>query len=223
MSKKKSGGGYTVKTYKVYNSIDEVDFEELPDSFVIKCTHDSHSVFVVKDKNKADKKKILKTLKKHLKRNLYYFAKEWPYKDVKPRIIVEELLNKDSKDTALIDYKWFCFNGEPKVMYICKDTSENPKISFYDMNFIKLKMWDCDPMSDEVLEKPECFEKMKEISTVLSKGMSHVRVDFYIDSNGKLYVGEMTFFHCGGLQRFHPEDAEQMMGSYIDLNELKKS
>lgn len=204
----------------MYNSVDEIDFDELPTSFVIKCTHDSHSVFIVKDKNKADKKLIIKGLKKHLKKNLYDFAREWPYKKVKPRIIVEELLNKDSKDDFLVDYKWFCFNGEPKVMYIGKDAGSSPSSMFFDMDYNKIDMRGVDPLMDEIPEKPIYFDKMKEISSVLSKGMPHVRVDFYIDSNYKLYVGEMTFFHSAGLGRFTPESAEQMMGEFINLNNI---
>ncbi len=221
MSTKKSGGGYTVKTYKVYNSVNEINFDELPDSFVIKCTHDSHSVFVVKDKNKVDEKKILKTLKKHLKRNLYYFAKEWPYKDVKPRIIVEEVLNKDSKDTALTDYKWFCFNGEAKVMYIGEDAGVNPSCCFFNMEYNKIDMKGVDPLMNVIPSKPSHFEEMKEIAKKLSKGMPQVRVDFYIDENDRLYVGEMTFFHSAGFGRFSPEEKELMMGNFIGLKNLK--
>ena len=218
----KIGGGYTIKTYKVYNSVKEINFDELPTSFAIKCTHDSHSVFIVKDKGTANKKQIIKGLKKHLKRNLYDFAKEWPYKKAKARIIVEELLNKDSKDSFLVDYKWFCFDGKPKVMYIGKDAGNNPSSMFFDMNYNKIDMKGVDPIMDEIPERPIHFDRMKELASILSKGMPHVRVDFYIDSNNKLYVGEMTFFHSAGLGRFTPESAEQMMGDFIDLEKIKQ-
>lgn len=217
----KIGSGYTVKTYYIYDSVDKINFEELPNSFVIKCTHDSHSVFIIKNKNNINKKKILVSLKKHMKKNLYYYAKEWPYKKVKPRIIVEELLNPSSNDTFLIDYKWFCFNGEPRIMYLGKDAGDNPKSAFFDMEYKKIDMKGVDPLMEEIPPMPSHFEEMKDISRKLSKGMPHVRVDFYIDSNDKLYVGEMTFFHSAGLGRFTPEDKELLMGNFIKLPQKK--
>lgn len=130
-------------------------------------------------------------------------------------------MNQDSKDEYLVDYKWFCFNGEPKVMYICCDAGKRPEIAFFDMEYNRLNMRDSDPQMKESPEKPHHFDEMMELSRKLSKGMPHVRVDFYIDSHDKLYIGEMTFFHSAGYSRFCPEDKEKMMGDYLDISNIK--
>lgn len=211
------GSKYLIRTLRIYDSVEDANFRELPTCFVIKCTHDSHSVHIVTDKMKINEITIKKDLRKHMRKNFYWYAREWPYKDVRPRVIVDELISDGSGENCLTDYKWFCFNGEPKVMYVGRDTGGNPQSTFFDMNYKQINMRGSDPIMAIVPQKPAHFEEMKEICRKLSAGMPHVRVDFYIDSNGNLYIGEMTFFHNAGFARFYPETKEEWMGDFIKI------
>lgn len=217
--KEKIGEEYLVPLIGIYNSIDEIDFDKLPNQFVIKTTHDSGTAILCKDKNKFDKNIAKKAIKKSLKRKYYYLYREWPYKNVKPRIIIEKYMeNKDCKE--LNDYKFYCFNGEPKIMFIVKDRKTNEKINFYDMDFKKLDVKQiCDNFEDNNI-KPRKFKEMKELSRKLSKGIPHVRVDFY-EINEKIYFGELTFFDSAGLEPYEPDDFDKELGKYIDIRNIK--
>lgn len=213
---KKVGDKFVVPTIKVYDSYKDINLDELPNEFVMKCSHDSHSVFICKDKTKINITVLKKKMKKCMTKNLFWYSREWPYKELKPRILVEKLLPLDEKQNALLDYKWFCFNGESKFMYIGFDAGKNPYSDFYDMEFHQINVRSRDPKSNIERTKPKEFEEMRKIANILSQGFPHVRVDFYV-SNGAIYVGEMTFFHCGGLGRFSPESFEDEFGRYINI------
>lgn len=220
----KIGEKYVVPTLGVWNSFDDIDFENLPNSFVLKCTHDSGGLVVCKEKSKLNKKNARKKINKSLASNYFRVGREWPYKNVIPRIIAEPLLKddaiKEDEQECLTDYKFFCFNGVPKIAYISKDKAENPATDFFDMDYNHLPIRMKDPNSDVLPEKPIRFDEMKKIATQLSQGFPHLRVDFY-SANGKLYVGELTFYHCSGFAQIQPEEWAVKMGNWIELPKNK--
>ena len=212
------GYEHIIKTLGVYDKFDDIDFTKLPEQFVIKCTHDSGGLVIVKDKSKLNIKEAKKKIEKSLNNNYYYSGREWPYKNVKPKIIVEEYM-EDNTNKEMRDYKFFCFNGKPEILYVSEglENHETAGISFYDMNF---KLVDCKRKDYRLLsytpEIPKTFEKMKEFAAILSKDMPHVRVDFY-EINGNLYFGELTFFTCSGMVPFEKEEWDYKLGSLIKL------
>lgn len=214
----KIGEEYLIPCLGVWNKFDDIDFDKLPNQFVLKCTHDSHSVIICEDKSTFDFEMARKSLAEHLKRNFYYNAREWPYKNVKPRIIAEQYMteNNVTKREPLTDYKFFCFEGEPRFMYISKDIGVNPTTDFFDMEFNNLPFKMKDPNSATKPMKPEQFDTMKKLARILSKGLPHVRVDFYC-INGHLYVGELTFYHSSGFSPVNPVEWDEKIGNYIKL------
>ncbi len=212
------GDEYIIPTIGVYDSFNEIDFDKLPEKFVIKCTHDSGGLVIVKDKSKMDYNSVKKKIDECLNRNYYYLYREWPYKNVKPRIIVEELM-EDKNCSSLTDYKFFCFNGEPKLMYMAVglDDHKTASMSFYDMNF---KLTDCKRKDykyiDYIPKKPKEFDQMINFSKLLSKDIPHLRVDWY-EIDGKLYFGELTFTTNGGFIPFESEKWNYKMGEWIEL------
>lgn len=220
----KIGEKYTVPTLGVWNDFDDIDFAKLPDKFVLKCTHDSGGLIICKDKSNLDKIKAKKTICHSLKSNYYKEWREWPYRDVKPRIIAEPYLlddaTKGEEQECLTDYKIFCFNGNPKIIYISKDKSENPTTDFFDMDFKHLPIRMKDPNSNHLPKVPDKFEEMKKIAKILSEGIPCLRVDFYC-ANGRLYVGELTFYHCGGFASIEPIEWSNIMGDWIELPKTK--
>ena len=216
------GKEFTIPTIGIYNRFDDIYFESLPTQFVIKCTHDSGGLVIVKDKTKLDIKSARKKIKKSLKRNYYYCGREWPYKNVKPRIIIEKYMAND-KQKELVDYKFFCFNGDPKFLYVSEGLSDHStaKISFADMNYKKTEFYrkDYKPF-DKLPEKPINFEKMKELAKKLAKDIPFIRVDFY-EIEGKVYFGELTFYPCSGFLPFEPEKWDRKLGDMLDLPKQK--
>lgn len=201
-----------------WNSVEEIDFDALPEQFVLKTTHDSGGVVICRDKGSFDIEAAKAKLTKHLKRKYYYGKREWPYKNVSPRIIAEQYM-EDKAGTALMDFKFFCFNGEPKVMYMSRDRAENPTTDFFDMDFNHLDMRMHDPNSEQIPEKPANFEEMKKFAAILSKDIPHLRVDFY-SINGKTYVGELTFYHNSGTTHIYPREWETIWGDWLELPQI---
>lgn len=215
------GEQYVVPLYGVWDSFDEIDFSKLPDQFVLKTTHDCGGVVVCKDKKTFDKVHAKSFLEEHLKREYFYHCREWPYKQVKPRIIAEKFMkdSKDQEEEGLTDYKFFCFDGEPKAMFIATDRAKadtETKFDFFDMEFNHLPFTNGHPNADRPIKKPEQFELMIELSRKLSLGLPHVRVDFY-ESEGNIYFGELTLFHWGGMVPFDPKEWDEKFGSWINL------
>ncbi|MDE6019631.1 MAG: glycosyl transferase [Ruminococcus sp.] len=212
------GEEHIIPTLGVYNSVDEIPWDSLPNQFVLKCTHDSGGIVICKDKKNLDIIKARKKLAKSLAISYFYQNREWPYKNVKPRIICEVYM-VDESGYELKDYKWFCFNGEIKALFIASDR-ENPqeetKFDFFDENFNHLPFTNGHPNSKKVVKKPKGFETMKEIATKLSQNIPHVRIDLY-DINGQIYFGEMTFFHWSGMVPFNPEKWDYTFGEWIKL------
>lgn len=210
------GNEYIIPTLGVWDTFDDIDFEKLPNQFVLKCTHDSEGLVIVKDKKKLDKNVAKEKIEAALKQNFYYIGREWPYKDVKPRIIAEQYM-EDHVDGELRDYKFFCFDGEPKVMFIASDrASDHVKFDYYDLKFNHLDIKQKYPHAQEALRKPVTFEKMIDFSKILSKGFPHVRVDFY-EVNGHLYFGELTFYHFSGFMPFEPDRWDKVFGDWLKL------
>lgn len=211
------GDKYIIPTLGIYNSVDEIDYDKLPNEFVIKTTHDSGTVIVCRDKAKLDKNYVRKFINKRLKRKYFYAEREWPYKHVKPRIIIEALIGKDMQD--LWDYKFFCFDGEPKLMFIITErfTESGHKADFYDMDGNHVDVYQ--PGYENNPNRPElpaCFDEMKLLAAKLSKDVPHLRVDFYFADN-QIYVGELTFSDGGGYSPFIPDKWNKIMGDYIKL------
>ena len=162
-----------------------------------------------------------KKIQNCLKTNYFWSGREWPYKFVKPRIIAEKFMkdSKDQEEEGLTDYKFFCFNGEPKAMFIATDRAKEgveTKFDFFDMEFNHLPFTNGHPNSEKEIKKPEKFELMIELAKKLSVGIPQVRVDFY-ESEGNIYFGELTFFHWGGMVPFEPEEWDYKFGSWIQL------
>ena len=215
----KIGEEYIIPTLGVWDTPDEIEWESLPNQFVLKTTHGGGNlgVVVVKDKISIDKGLAIRNLSNAMKLDLYKRNREWPYKNVNKRIIAEKFL-EDKETRELRDYKFFCFNGEVKALFIATDrqTREEPYFNFFDADFNSLDFKQGHPRNEVLPAKPKTFEKMKEIATILSKGIPHVRVDLY-EVNGAIYFGEMTFFHFGGVVRFEPEEWDYKLGEMIKL------
>lgn len=203
-----------------WESFQDIDFDSLPEQFVIKCNHDSGSTKVIKNKSLLTAEEINEMKEFYsarLKQDFYYAGREYPYKGIKPYIIAEQLMTDETApEKSIEDYKFFCFNGEPKVMFIATDRATDCKFDFFDMNFNHLDLVNIHPNADKPIPKPEKFDEMKELAAKLSQGMRHVRIDLY-ELNGKIYFGEYTFFHGGGFQLCHPEKWERQLGDWIDI------
>lgn len=212
------GEQYIIPTLGVWDEFDDIDFDKLPNQFVLKCTHDSGGLVICKDKSELDIEEARKRINISLKRNFYYIGREWPYKNVKPRIIAEQYM-EDSDTEELRDYKFFCFDGVVRAMFIASERqSENDetKFDFFDENFNHLPFTNGHPNADVPPSKPACFDQMKQLASQLSKGIPHLRVDFY-EVDGKIYFGELTFSHWSGLMPFKPEEWDYKFGSWIKL------
>ncbi len=212
------GDEHIIPTLGVYDKVEDIDFDKLPNQFVLKWTHDSGGIVICKDKSNLDINMASKKLKKGEQSHYFWRSREWPYRNVKPRIIAEQYM-EDESGYELKDYKFFCFNGEPKALFIATDrgkTNEETKFDFYDMNFNHLPFTNGHPNAKNTPAKPCGFEKMKELAAQLSKGIPQVRVDLY-DIRGKVYFGELTFFHWGGMQPFNPREWDYKFGEWITL------
>lgn len=213
----KVGEQYNVKNFGVWNSFEEIDFKELPNQFVLKTTHDQGGVIICKDKKSFDLDAARKKMTRHLKRNLFYLMREWPYKYVKPRIIAEELLI-DNEKGDLWDYKFYCFDGEPEFMYISMGRQDRHVPLYYfdkDFNYLDVERPNHKP-DNKIINKPENWEEMLSLAKILSAGQPHVRVDFY-NIQDKLYLGEYTLFQGGGMMPFIPRSWDYEFGKYLKL------
>ncbi|WP_028790526.1 ATP-grasp fold amidoligase family protein [Tetragenococcus muriaticus] len=211
------GEEYIIPTLGVWDSFDEIKFDDLPQQFVLKCTHDSEGVILVEDKDKLDKREAKKKIENSLRQNFYYIGREWPYKNVKPRIIAENYM-VDHRDDELRDYKFFCFNGQPKLMYIASGRNDGyTKFDYFDLNFKHLNIIQKYPQSTKKIRKPLNFDKMVELSKILSKDIPHIRVDFY-EVDDRLFFGELTFYHLSGFMPFQPKKWDRILGDLLKLD-----
>lgn len=216
---KKIGKQYIIPTIGVWNTPKDIDLETLPDRFVLKTNHDSGGLYICKDKLKAQKDwgNICNKLQKSLDTDYFKLGREWPYKEVKRRILAEQLLESESGDIP--DYKFFCFNGVPKFLFVATERQkkgEEVKFDFFDINFDHLPLKQGHENAQKIPMKPSQFEEMAELAKKLSEGFIHVRVDFY-NVDGRVYFGEMTFFHFSGLVPFVPNEWDEKFGALIHL------
>ncbi len=212
------GEKYIIPTIGIYNNVDEIDFNKLPEQFVLKCTHDSGGIVVCKDKSKLDIKQAKDKLKKGWGQNYFKYNREYPYRDLTPRIIAEVYM-EDGKTAELRDYKFFCFNGEVKALFIASDrmtSGEETKFDFFDAEYNHLPFTNGHPNAKTKPEKPVQFELMKKLAAKLSQNIPQVRIDFY-EVNGNVYFGEITFFHWSGMTPFDPIEWDYKFGEWIKL------
>ena len=217
------GWEHVVPTLGVWDSFDDIDFGALPERFVLKCTHDSGGLAICRDRNTFDIDAARRKIERSLSRNFYWSGREWPYKDVRPRILAEEYLDAGaSNDPA--DYKIFCFDGEPKALFVATGrASGDTRFDFFDVEFNHLPIENGHPNARIMPDQPKSYEEMLEMARALSVGIPHVRVDFY-DVSGKPFFGEMTFFHWSGLVPFTPREYDYYFGSWLKLpNEVDAS
>lgn len=213
----KIGKEYLIPLYGVYNSFNEIDFNKLPDKFVIKCNHDSGSVTLCNDKSKLNLKELrYKYNEFYLKRNFAYIGYEMHYKDIEPKILIEKYMGDKIRD-----YKFLCFDGKPYYCWVDFDRFGNHKRNFYDMD------WKLQPFNqysygnfDKDVKKPKKFEEMKKIAEKLSSGFDHVRVDLYLIED-KIYFGEMTFTNGNGFEKITPDDWDYKLGKLWNLKDYR--
>lgn len=212
------GEEYIIPTLGVWERFEEIDFDRLPDQFVLKCTHDSGGLVICRDKAKLDKDKARKKIESSLRNNYYYSGREWPYKNVKPRIIAEQYM-EDTETAELRDYKIFTFDGVAKALFIATERAseaEETKFDFFDTEFRHLPFTNGHPNADVQPAKPETFDEMLRLAEKLSTNIPHLRVDFY-EVNGKAYFGELTFSHWSGMVPFEPAEWDKIFGDWIKL------
>ncbi|MDL2205578.1 glycosyl transferase [Eubacteriales bacterium OttesenSCG-928-N13] len=198
-----------------YDSVDEIDWDALPDRFVIKCTHGSSSNIIVTDKSKLNIERAQAKLRAWMKRNWYPQGREWPYLHVKPRIIVEQFIGAED-GTVPFDYKFMCFEGEPTYVIVDADRYTKHTRNFYDPNWVKQDMFNRHPNIPYDVPRPPKLDEMLQIAKALCQGIHHIRIDLYLVGD-TIYFGEMTFFHGGGVEVFRPRSFEQHMGDLIQL------
>lgn len=217
--REKIGDEYLIPLLNVWNSVEEIDFDALPNQFALKCNHDQGSVVICKDKSNFDVEDAKRKLARKLNRNHYWSIREWPYKNVKPCIICEQYMQDDSGKEELSDYKVLCFNGEPKLIEVHRGRFGGGHTQdIYDLNWNKTKYYQPDvPTSDEVMDKPVFTEEMISLSRKLSDGIPHVRVDWYY-TNGHLYFSELTFYDGSGFDPFM-DNQDLEIGSWLVLPE----
>lgn len=215
---KKIGEQYIIKTFGVWEQFDEIDFDALPNQFVLKCTHDSGGLVICKDKSVLDIAEARKKIEKSLKKNYYKQNREWPYKDVKPRIIAEKYM-EDSNTGELCDYKFFAFDGEVKAMFIASERNNKnteTRFDFFDREFNHLPFTNGHPNADAPPQKPDKYDEMVALAEKLSSGIPQARIDFY-EVDGRVYFGEITLFHWSGFKPFKPFEWDEKFGGFIKL------
>lgn len=212
----KIGVQYIIKTYGVWDRFDDIDFDILPDKFVMKCTHDSGGLIICTDKSSLDIDKARNKIESCMKRNYFMHGREYPYKNVKPRIIAEEYMC-DETGSQLKDYKIFCFNGVPKFIEVDYDRYTDHKLNVYDLNwqFVDFYMTSHND-KNVVIPRPEKLDLMLQLASKLAEDTIFVRVDFY-SIYDKLYFGELTFHPGTGLIDFHPDKYDLILGDMLKL------
>ena len=215
----KVGAKYVIPTIAVWNNPSEIDFDKLPDQFVLKTTHGggNEGVIICRDKNSFDRTVAIQKLNKAMKQDLYRISREWPYKNVEKRIICEPYI-EDKKVGELRDYKFFCFDGVVKALFVAteRQNREEPFFNFFDDNYNPLELKQGHPVSPKIPPMPDAFEEMKVVASKLSEGFPHVRVDLY-EANGNVLFGELTFYHFGAITPFEPVDWDYKFGEWLKL------
>lgn len=215
------GEEYVIPTLGVWNHYDEIDFDSLPNRFVLKTTQagGGMGVVVCKDKTKLDHKEAKEKLEYALKFDNYAVQREWPYKNVPPRIIAEEFIDPAPDTQELSDYKWYCFNGEPKYCQVIQDRHTTETIDFFDTEWNHQEFVGLNPLAGPAAvapSKPSNLETQLLIARKLSKDKPFCRIDLY-EVNDNTYFGEITLFPAAGFGRFAPSQYNEILGSMIKL------
>lgn len=215
-----AGEQYVASVLGVWNRAEDIEWDKLPNQFVLKTNHDSgnNGVFICRDKSKIDKARWTKRINQSLRRDTSLSGREWPYRDVKRCVFAEQYLEDATGE--LRDYKFFCFDGVVKYLFIATERQSGGEVKFdyFDADFNHLDIVQRHPMSGKTIEKPALFEQMKELAAKLSKGLPEVRVDLY-EVDGRIYFGEYTFFHHDAIVPFHPDKWDFIWGEHIHLPE----
>ena len=218
----KLGNQYVTPLLGVWDNPEDIEWDNLPDKFVLKTNHSvgNTGVVICKDKLSFDKENAIRKLKSSLGSDVYYGRREWPYKHVEHKVFAEQYIEMASDAKDLPDYKFFCFDGRVKALFIATDRQTpgvDLKFDFFDSDFNHLPIRQGHPNSENLPSKPQSFEEMKRLASELSKGIPHVRVDFY-EVNGKPIFGELTFCHFGGMVPFEPKEWDYRFGDWLDLS-----
>ena len=213
----KIGSEHLIPLLGVWKRADDIDFDSLPNQFVLKCNHDSGSVIICTDKSKFDKKSAVRKLARALKGSGYWYGREWPYKDVPPRVIAEKYMVDDS-GVELKDYKFMCFNGRHLCTFTVTErfSKEGLKVTFFDKNWQKMPFERHYPASNQEIQKPKHYCDMVRWAELLSKNIPFARIDFY-EAEGKVFLGEITFFPGNGTEEFTPESWDRILGDWLQL------
>jgi hypothetical protein len=212
----KIGGEYLIPQLGIWDCFNDIDFSKLPDQFVLKCTHDNGSVVICRDKALFNFDSAKKKLSKALTRNKYYQFREWPYKNVKPRIIAEKFLSDGSGDN--VDYKLMCFNGKVRFYHACSKrfSAEGVHVTYFDNSGNRLAFKEKGRPCDDKVKKPVNFEKMLKLAERFARGTAFLRVDFF-EIDNRVYLGELTFYPDAGFSKFDLEGCDEQLGSWITL------
>lgn len=214
------GDEYLIPTIAVYDKPEDIDFDVLPNQFVLKTTHDSGGVVVCKDKNRLDINKVREFLQYRQSINFYKTSREWPYKNVKKRIIAEQFIKDDLKSELRV-YKVFNFNGTPKIIQtINGDKTDHEYINYYDTEWNLLELKQNFP-NGPIDDKPVCLQEILELSAKLAGNIPFIRTDFY-EVKGKVLFSEFTFYSDAGLANFEPEEWDIKLGNMLDLHRKKE-
>ena len=217
------GDQYIIPTLAVWDSVEDIDFDALPNQFVLKCTHDSGGIVICKDKSSLDREAAKAKLRASLKRDYSKIAREWAYQNVPRRIIVEEYISELGNDD-LLDYKMYSFHGEPKLTVVCSDrfSKTGTRMNFYNIDWepMGIHFGHYPPLPTE-FPKPATYEEMKRLTAELSKDCPFLRVDFY-EIKGRLYIGELTFFPGAGLEKFRPMTKDYELGEWLHLETVHR-
>ena len=219
----KIGEEYLIPLLGVWDDPDEIDFDALPDQFVLKCNHNSGTgMCICRDKSKLDYDKVRKELRKALKENFFYRHREWPYKNVHPKIVCEKYLAEIAQSEAPLDYKFACFNGKMRYVEVHVGRFLDYFANFYDENGNILPYGEAahPPRFDSVVTLPKSFDRMIEIAEKLAGEIAFLRVDLYC-VNEKIYFGELTFYDAAGLDESTSAEWDAIRGNWIDLSNRK--
>lgn len=212
------GEDYLIPLLGVWDYADQIDFDKLPNQFVLKCNHDSGSIIVCTDKANFNKEVAVKKLNKALSRQYYWTSREWNYRGIQPRVIAEKYMI-DKKVSDLKDYKFFCFDGIPRFIQLDSGRFTDHKRNFYTTEWEIIPVeYGCPNDFNLDIKSPPQLDQMMKLAKTLSKGMPHVRVDFYI-VDSRIYFGELTFHHGGGAMNVDPFYYDKLWGEYLKLPE----
>ncbi len=208
------GSEHIVPLLGAWDDARKIDFDALPDQFVLKCNHDQGSVVVVPDKSALDKERVISFLNKKRKLNNYWNTREYVYKDIHPMVFAEQFLGGQIKD-----YKFYCFNGVPKFLYVGQGLTidHSLKIDYFDMNWNLMPFYRTDYHRLGMVDKPKHFDEMKEIAIKLSKGIPFVRIDLF-EENDRVYFSEFTLYPASGCMPFEPKEYDKIIGEWIDID-----